>query len=50
VRPSGSKQLDPFESVSDLARRAQLDHRHDLQVLAAPDALRSLAGNRREAL
>lgn len=38
-----------FESVSDLARRAQLD-RHDLQILAAANALSSLAGNRREAL
>jgi error-prone DNA polymerase len=35
--------------VSDLARRAQLDRR-DLQVLAAANALSSLAGNRREAL
>ena len=39
----------PFASVSDLARRAQLD-RHDLQVLAAGNALLSLAGNRRQAL
>ncbi|SAK93124.1 DNA polymerase III subunit alpha [Caballeronia temeraria] len=35
--------------VSDLVHRAQLDRR-DLQVLAAAKALRSLAGNRREAL
>ncbi|MBM5620356.1 error-prone DNA polymerase [Burkholderia pseudomallei] len=40
----------PFADVSDLARRAQLD-RHDLQVLARANALRSLAGdNRRDAL
>ena len=38
-----------FDSVTDLARRAALD-RHDMQVLAASDALRSLAGNRRQAL
>lgn len=38
-----------FHSVTDLARRAALD-RHDMQVLAASDALRSLAGNRRHAL
>jgi error-prone DNA polymerase len=38
-----------FESVGDLAQRAQLD-RHDLQALAAANALTSLAGNRREAL
>jgi error-prone DNA polymerase len=35
-----------FASISDLARRAQLDG-HDLQVLAAANALASLAGNRR---
>jgi error-prone DNA polymerase len=39
----------PFESVRDMAYRAELD-RHDLQVLAAANALASLAGNRREAL
>ena len=39
----------PFASVKEMARRAQLD-RHDLQVLAAANALSSLAGNRREAL
>jgi len=38
-----------FDNVTDLARRAALD-RHDMQVLAASDALRSLAGNRRQAL
>jgi error-prone DNA polymerase len=44
-----ARAVKPFASVSDLARRAQLDRR-DLQVLAAANALRSLAGNRREAL
>jgi error-prone DNA polymerase len=44
-----ARAVRPFASVSDLARRAQLD-RHDLQVLAAANALSSLAGNRREAL
>ena len=44
-----ARAVQPFASVSDLARRAQLD-RHDLQVLAAANALASLAGNRREAL
>ncbi|HEU4853131.1 MAG TPA: error-prone DNA polymerase [Telluria sp.] len=44
-----ARAIRPFESVADLSRRAQLD-RHDLQVLAAANALKSLAGNRREAL
>jgi error-prone DNA polymerase len=44
-----SRAVRPFDNVNDLARRAQLD-RHDLQVLAAANALSSLAGNRREAL
>ncbi len=43
------RAIAPFASVADLARRAQLE-RHDLQVLAAANALRSLAGNRRQAL
>jgi error-prone DNA polymerase len=38
-----------FKTVSDLARRAQLDP-HNLQVLAATNALSTLASNRREAL
>lgn len=37
----------PFESVQDLARRAQLDPA-DLKRLAGADALRSLAGHRRQ--
>ncbi|MGD7434562.1 OB-fold nucleic acid binding domain-containing protein, partial [Ralstonia pseudosolanacearum] len=39
----------PFSSVEDLAHRAALD-RHDLSVLAAANALLSLAGHRRQAL
>jgi error-prone DNA polymerase len=39
----------PFESVADMARRANLN-RHDLNSLAAGDALRALAGHRRAAL
>jgi error-prone DNA polymerase len=48
-RIENARAVRQFSSVSDLARRAQLD-RHDLQVLAAANALASLAGNRREAL
>jgi error-prone DNA polymerase len=48
-RIENARAVKPFASVSDLARRAQLD-RHDLQVLAGANALQSLAGNRREAL
>ncbi|MES2149627.1 MAG: error-prone DNA polymerase [Pseudomonadota bacterium] len=44
-----TRAMRPFSSVADLARRAQLD-RHDLQVLAAANALAPLAGNRRQAL
>lgn len=39
----------PFASVADLARRADLS-RHDLNALAAGNALESLAGHRRAAL
>lgn len=48
-RIENARAVRQFTTVSDLARRAQLD-RHDLQVLAAANALSSLAGNRREAL
>jgi error-prone DNA polymerase len=48
-RIEAARAVKQFLSVSDLARRAQLDRR-DLQVLAAANALLSLAGNRREAL
>jgi error-prone DNA polymerase len=44
-----ARSVRPFSSVHDLARRAGLD-KHDLKVLAAANALSSLAGNRREAL
>ncbi|QQX85242.1 error-prone DNA polymerase [Cupriavidus necator] len=49
MRIEEARAVRPFQSVADLARRASLD-RHDLQVLAAGNALASLAGNRREAL
>ncbi|WDZ98280.1 error-prone DNA polymerase [Herbaspirillum sp. WKF16] len=39
----------PFADVSDMARRAELD-RQALEALAAGDALRELAGHRRQAL
>lgn len=39
----------PFDSVADLARRADLS-RHDLNALAAGNALERLAGHRRAAL
>ncbi|RDK01493.1 error-prone DNA polymerase [Paraburkholderia lacunae] len=48
-RIENARAVRQFATVPDLARRAQLD-RHDLQVLAAANALSSLAGNRREAL
>ncbi|RYF27796.1 MAG: DNA polymerase III subunit alpha [Comamonadaceae bacterium] len=37
----------PFASTQDLALRARID-RHDLQALAAADALRALSGHRRQ--
>jgi error-prone DNA polymerase len=55
MRPGAAERIEaarrerPFASVTDLARRADLD-RHDLQVLASANSLRSLAGNRRQAL
>ncbi len=55
MRPDSAERIEvartvqPFASVADLARRADLD-RHDLQVLAGGNALRALAGNRRQAL
>ena len=42
-----ARQQQPFTSVDDLARRAQLDQA-DLRHLAAADALQSLAGHRRQ--
>jgi error-prone DNA polymerase len=44
-----ARAIRPFASVADMARRANLD-RHDLNCLAASDALRTLAGHRRAAL
>ncbi|MFL6673056.1 MAG: error-prone DNA polymerase [Massilia sp.] len=49
ARIEDARAIRPFTSVADLARRAGLD-RADLQVLAASNALRPLAGHRREAL
>ncbi|MBB5498640.1 error-prone DNA polymerase [Paraburkholderia sp. MM5384-R2] len=48
-RVGNARAVRPFDSVNDLARRAQLD-RKDLHVLADANSLASLAGNRREAL
>jgi error-prone DNA polymerase len=48
-RIAEARAVQPFVSVGDLARRARLD-RHDLQVLAAANALEGLAGDRRQAL
>ncbi|WKB52080.1 error-prone DNA polymerase [Eleftheria terrae] len=42
-----ARAVRPFESVQDLARRAGLEP-HDLKRLAGADALRSLAGHRRQ--
>ncbi|MBP0633637.1 error-prone DNA polymerase, partial [Cupriavidus sp. AcVe19-1a] len=44
-----ARAIRPFDSVRDLATRASLD-RHDVQVLAAANALHSLTGGRRQAL
>ncbi|OUL87681.1 error-prone DNA polymerase [Paraburkholderia hospita] len=48
-RIEAARAVKPFRDVADLANRAQLD-RHDLQVLAAANALKPLAGDRRQAL
>ncbi len=48
-RIEDARAIRPFASVTDLARRCQLE-RADLQVLAGTNALLSLAGNRRQAL
>lgn len=48
-RIENARAVRAFESVHDLANRAQLD-RHDLHVLADANALSALVGNRREAL
>ena len=44
-----AREQATFTDVADLARRAQLN-RHDLHVLAAGNALQTLAGHRRQAL
>jgi error-prone DNA polymerase len=49
ARIEDARAIRAFDSVADLARRAQLD-RGELQVLAGANALRSLAGHRRSAL
>ena len=49
LRIEEARTVRPFASVPDMARRAGLN-RHDLNSLAAGDALRALAGNRRVAL
>jgi error-prone DNA polymerase len=48
-RIEAARAVRQFRDVADLANRAQLD-RHDLQVLAAANALKPLAGDRRQAL
>lgn len=48
-RIEDARAIAAFPDVADLARRGGLD-RHDLQVLAAGNALQALAGNRRAAL
>jgi error-prone DNA polymerase len=48
-RIEAARANGPCASVAELARRADLD-RHDLQVLAGGNALRHLAGHRRQAL
>ena len=48
LRGAVDRQKRPFSSVADLAARAGLQRR-DLDLLAAADALHSLAGHRRQA-
>ena len=48
-RIEDARAIAAFADVADLARRGGLD-RHDLQVLAAGNALQALAGHRRAAL
>jgi error-prone DNA polymerase len=48
-RIAAARQAAPFEALSDLAARADLS-RPELDRLAAADALKTLAGHRREAL
>ena len=48
LRIEAARAAAPFADTGDLARRAALT-RHDLNALAAGDALRTLAGHRRQA-
>ncbi|WP_215410033.1 error-prone DNA polymerase [Janthinobacterium sp. JC611] len=48
-RIEDARAIAAFADVADLARRGGLD-RHDVQVLAAGNALHALAGHRRQAL
>lgn len=48
LRIEAERARQPFTSTADAARRADLS-RHDLDALASADALRSLAGHRRQA-
>lgn len=48
LRIEQARAARAFDSVEDLAQRAALD-RHDIDALAAADALVSLAGHRRQA-
>ncbi|KWR90519.1 error-prone DNA polymerase [Cupriavidus sp. IDO] len=48
LRIEAARAQRPFDGVEDLASRAQLD-RHDIDALAASDALAALAGHRRQA-
>jgi error-prone DNA polymerase len=48
-RIQDARRVHAFSDVSDLARRARLS-RHDMEALAAGNALVSLAGHRRQAL
>ncbi|MFS8981167.1 error-prone DNA polymerase [Cupriavidus necator] len=48
-RIEAARAIRPFTSVKDLARRASLD-RHDVNVLAAGNALIGLTGSRRQAM
>ncbi|WP_156414372.1 error-prone DNA polymerase [Bordetella sp. N] len=48
MRISAARAAQPFRDSDDLGRRADLN-RHELDALAAADALRTLAGHRRQA-
>ncbi len=49
LRIHHARQRQPFQSLDDLARRAQLSA-HELQALAQADALGALTGHRRQQL